>query len=142
MINDKGLTSFRQLQRFPETPVSSLEEQEFQHSNSRKALCTPYCLEMRDHSLSSTEEVSQLSTSTSRGGFPQQYVTEINPELATSSGMDSEIPESKKGRISLQWLECMFVFHLKRRKDVGVPCELPRVRHRSLTHLDTGPQTH
>ena len=67
-----GLSSFRKLQRFPETPVSSLEEHQYQLSNSRKAPCTPYRLEMRADSLSSTEEVSQLSTSTSRGVFPQQ----------------------------------------------------------------------
>ena len=67
-----GLTSFRQLQRFPETPVSSLEEQLLQHSNKRKSQCTPYCLEERADSLASTEKVCQLSTSTSKGGFPQQ----------------------------------------------------------------------
>ena len=60
-----GLTSFRQLQRFPETPVSRREEHQFQHRNSRSALCTPYNLEMRADSLASTEEVSQLSTSIS-----------------------------------------------------------------------------
>ena len=76
------LTSFRQLQRCPETFVSSLEEHQFQHSNGRKAPCTPYCLEMRVDSQALTEEVSQLSTSISRGDFPQQYVREREPEFA------------------------------------------------------------
>ena len=67
-----GLTSFSKLQRFPETAVSSLYEYQFQYSNSRKAPCTPYCPRIRSDSLSLTEEVSQLSTSTSRGVFPQQ----------------------------------------------------------------------
>ena len=67
-----GLTFFRKLQRFPETLVSSLEEHQFQYYNLRKAPCTPYRLEMRADSLSLTEEVRQLSTSTSRGVFPQQ----------------------------------------------------------------------
>ena len=42
-----GLASFRQLQRFPETPVSSLEEHQFQHSNSKKSPCSLNCLEVR-----------------------------------------------------------------------------------------------
>ena len=67
-----GLTSFSKLQRFPETTISSLYEYCFQYSNSRKAPCTPYHLKMRADSLSLTEEVRQLSTSTSSGVFPQQ----------------------------------------------------------------------
>ena len=59
-----GLTFFRRFQRFPETPVSSLEEHQFQHSKSRKAPCTPYRLELRADSLALTEEESQLFTST------------------------------------------------------------------------------
>ena len=87
-----GLTSFRQLQRFPETPVPSLEEHQVQGNNSRKALCTPYRLEMRVDSLASTEEVCQLSTSTTRGGFPLEYVCEKGPEFATSRGVETERP--------------------------------------------------
>ena len=67
-----GLTFFRQLQIFPETPVSSREEHQVQHSKLRKALCTPYCLVMRPDSLASTEVVCLLSPSTSRGALPQQ----------------------------------------------------------------------
>ena len=67
-----SLTSFRKLERFTETPVSSLYEYYFQYSNPSKAPWTPYHLKMRADSLSLTEEVSQLSTSTSRGVFPQQ----------------------------------------------------------------------
>ena len=43
-------------------------------------------------SLSSTEEVSQLSTSISRGAFPQKHVCERDSVFSASSGMDPEIP--------------------------------------------------
>ena len=93
IIHDTGLASFRQLPRLPETPDSGLVEHEIQHSNSRKAPCTPYRLEMRADSLPSlTEEVSQLSTSTSSAGFPKQSVCERDREFAASSGMDTEMP--------------------------------------------------
>ena len=39
-------------------------------------------------SLCSTEDVSQLSTSTSRGAFRQQYVCERDSVFSASSGMD------------------------------------------------------
>ena len=87
-----GLTSFREIQRFPETPISSLEEYQFQQSNWRKAHCTPYRLEMRADFMSSTEEVSQLSTSSSRGVFPQEYVCERDTVFSVSSEMDPELP--------------------------------------------------
>ena len=57
-----------------------------------KAPCTPYRLEMRADSLALNGELSQLSTSTSRGGFPQKYVCLREPECAASSGTDTEIP--------------------------------------------------
>ena len=53
---------------------------------------TPYRLEMRVDSLSSNEEVSQLSTSSSRGVFPQEYVCEWDPVFYASSKMDLEMP--------------------------------------------------
>ena len=53
---------------------------------------TPYHLEMRADSLSLTEEVSQLSTSISRGVFPQEYVCERDPVFYASSEMDPEMP--------------------------------------------------
>ena len=87
----QGFDFFRQLQRFPETPDSSLEEHQFQHSNSMIAPCTPNHLKMRADSVVSTEEVCKLSTNTSRGGFPQQYVCERDREFAASCGMDTEI---------------------------------------------------
>ena len=43
-------------------------------------------------SLSSTEEVSQLSTSTSRGAFPQESVRESDSVFSASSIMDPEMP--------------------------------------------------
>ena len=67
-----GLTSLRKLQTFSEAPASFLYEYSFQHSSWKKVPCTTYRLKMRADSLSLTEEVSQFSTSTSSGVFPQQ----------------------------------------------------------------------
>ena len=53
---------------------------------------TPYHLEMGDDSLSSTEEVSHLSTSTSREVFPYEYVCERDAVFYASSKMDPEMP--------------------------------------------------
>ena len=91
-----GLTSFRKLQRLTETPVSSLYEYKFQYSKSRKGPCTPYRPNMRADSMSLTEEVSQLSTSTSGGVFPQHKECERDPVFSVSSGMDPERPSFKR----------------------------------------------
>ena len=108
-----GLTSFRQLQRFPETPVSSLEEHQFQQSNSRKAPYTPYRLEKRADSQALTEQASQLSTSTSRGGFPQQQVCERDPEFAASSGMDTKMSwlERRLDFPAMAWMQARVSCH-------------------------------
>ena len=92
--------------------MSGLEEDDFQHSNSRNTFCTPYYLKMRDHSLSSTEEVSQLSTSTSRGVFPQQNVCESDPSLLPKLERIARWSDWKKGRISLRSLKWRLVFQL------------------------------
>ena len=47
-------------------------------------------------------------------------------------------PDSKEGRISLQWLKCRLVFHLTRWRDVWIPCGDPRESLTSLPHLDRG----
>ena len=86
------LDSFRQLQRCPETPITSLKVHQFQHSNLKKAPCTPNHLDIRSDYLASNEELCQVFTSTSRGGFPQQYVYERDLEFAASSGMDTKLP--------------------------------------------------
>ena len=69
---------------------------------------------MRADSLSLTEEVSQFPTSTTSGGLPQQYVGERDSVLSVSSGMYRQRPDSKEGRISLQWLKLRLVFHVTR----------------------------
>ena len=109
-----SLTSLRKLQRFSQTPASSLYEYSFQHSSMKKVPWTTYHLKMRADSLSLTEVVSQISTSTSSGVFPQQYVGERDSVLSVSSGMYREKPDSKEGRISLQWLKFRLVFHVRR----------------------------
>ena len=109
-----GLTSFRKLQRFPEKPVSSLYEYEFQYSNSRKAPCIPYRPKMIADSLSLTEEVSH---------FPQATQEEFSLSSRDVRGtlcFLSQVewtprgPDSKEGPISLQWLKFRLVFHLTR----------------------------
>ena len=87
-----GLASHRHLQRFPETPDSSLYEHEFQHRNSRKAPGTPYRLEKRADSQDSIKVVGHVPTSTSRGAFPLKSVCERDPEFAASRAVDTEIP--------------------------------------------------
>ena len=109
-----GLTSLRKLKRFSETPPSRLYEFSFQHSSVKKVQCTTYRLKMRADSLSLTEEVSRFSTSTSSGDFPQQYVGERDSVFSVSRGMYRERPDSKQGRISLQWLKFRLVVHVTR----------------------------
>ena len=109
-----GLTSLRKLQRFTETPASSLYEYSFQYSSMKKVPWTTYHLKMRADSLSLTEAVSQFSTSTSSRVFPQQYIGERDSVLSVSSGMYRERPDSKEGRISLQWFKFRLVFHVRR----------------------------
>ena len=80
----------------------------------KKIPCTTYRLKMRADSLSLTEEVSQFSTSTSSGVFPQQLVGERDSVLSVSSGMDRESPDSEDGWISLKWLKFRLMFHVTR----------------------------
>ena len=47
IIRTSGWTPFRKLQRLTETPASSIKDHQFQYSNLRKVLCTPYHLGMR-----------------------------------------------------------------------------------------------
>ena len=108
------LISFGQLQRYPEKPDSSLQEHQFQHRNSRNAPCIPYCLEKRADSQDSIEDVGQHSTSNSRGAFPQQKDVRGTRSLLPQVEWIPRCPDSKEGRISLQWLECRLVFHLTR----------------------------
>ena len=108
-----GLTSFRTLQRFPETPVSSVEEHQFQHSYLRKALYTTFSLQMRADSLASTEEVCQPQEPQEEASLSNRYVRgtlSLLPQVEWTS----RCPDLKEGRISLQQLECRLVFHLTR----------------------------
>ena len=73
---------------------------------------------MNADSMSLTEEVSQFSTSTSSGVFPQQLLGERDSVLSVSSGMYRKRPDSKEGQISLQWLKFRLVLHVTRIRDV------------------------
>ena len=59
---------------------------------------------MRAGSLSSTEDVSQLSTNTSRGLFPQEYVLRKTLTFLFQMKWTPRCPDSKEGQISLQRL--------------------------------------
>ena len=109
-----GVTSLRKLQRFSETPASSIYEYSCNHSSVKKVPCTTYRLKMRADFMSLTEQVSQFSPSTSSGVFPQQYVDERDSVLSVSCGMYRERHDSKEGQISLQWLKFWLVFHVTR----------------------------
>ena len=48
-------------------------------------------------------------------------------------------PDSKQGRVSLQWLKCRLIFHLTRWRDDRIPCGDSRVSHSPPPLLDRGP---
>ena len=134
-----GLTSFRKLQRFPETPVSSLEQHQFQHSNSRK-FCAPHIisrwelipwLRMKNEAIfwEAPLEEASLSKRYVRGTLVLLSQVEWTPRC----------PDSKEGQISLQWLECTLVFHLTRWRDVWISCGDHRESPRCPPHLDRRP---
>ena len=50
-----GLNSFRQLEKFPKNPVKCPEKPQIQHSNSKKAPCTPKPLGKIEDYLTSTK---------------------------------------------------------------------------------------
>ena len=107
-----GFTSFRHLQRFPETPVSSLEEHQLQQSTSMKAPSTTYHLEMRADSLASTEEQANFPQAPQEdASFSNRYVRGIL-SLLPQVEWTLRYPDSKEHWISVQWLECRLVFHL------------------------------
>ena len=72
----------------------------------------PICPKMRADPLSLTEEVSQLSTSTSRGVFPHQKGCERTLCFLPQVEWTLRGPDSNEGPISLQWLKFRLVFHL------------------------------
>ena len=59
---------------------------------------------MRDNSLSSTEDVSQLSTTTSRGLFPQEYLLRRTMIFLLQVKWTLRCPDLKESQISLQRL--------------------------------------
>ena len=106
-----GLSSFRQLQRFPENTTPGLEEHQVQHSNSRKAPGTPNHLEMRvpwvglkgyAHFPQAPQEEASLSNRYVRATLNLLRQVEWTPKCRAL----------KEGWISLQWLESRLVFHL------------------------------
>ena len=86
-----GFTSVRQLPKYPENNIPSLEEHQVQNCNSRKAPRTPNHLAIRPDSLASIQVQSQLSTRTSRGGFSKLYLCERDPEFAASREIDTDM---------------------------------------------------
>ena len=114
LYTTSGLTSFRQLPRFRESPVLSLWEQKFQHRNSRKAPCTPYHLVKRADPQDSIEEVGQLSQAPQVEPSLRNRYVRGTLSLLTQVESIPRFPDSKEGWISLQSLECRLVFHFTR----------------------------
>ena len=79
--NTGGMTSFRQLQTFPKNAIERLEELRGQHSNSRRPLCTPYDLNMRADSHSTTREEYRYFIHTGGGTLSQLLKLEKNPKF-------------------------------------------------------------
>ena len=94
---------------------------------------------MRADSLSSTEVVSHLSTSTSRGGFPSEYLCERDPLLYASTEMEPEMPWLERSPNFLAEASCMLIFHVTRWKEVWVPFRDPTESPRPPLHLKKGP---
>ena len=99
---------------------------------------TPYHLDMRADSLSSIEEFSHLSRSTSRVVFPYEYVCERDPVFYASSKMDPERPWLERSPNFPAEASCLFIVHIKRRKDVWVPCRDNTETPRPPLHLKKG----
>ena len=78
---------------------------------------------MRADSLSSTEEVSQISTSNSRGAFPQEYVCERTLCFRLQVKWNPRCPDSKEGWISLQRLKCRPIIHITKERMSESPVE-------------------
>ena len=68
---------------------------------------------MRANPLSLTEEVSQISTSTSSGVFLSNRYVRGTLCFLSQVEWTSRDPDSKEGRISLQRLKFRLVLHLK-----------------------------
>ena len=66
-------------------------------------------------------------------------VGERDTVFSVSSGMYRERPDSKEGRISLQWLKFRLLFHVTSWRDVWILCGDPRGNPSSPPHLDRGP---
>ena len=109
-----GLTSFRQLQRFPETTIPSIEEHQFLHSNSRKAPCTPSRLELRADSLALTKRYANFPQAPQEEASLRNRYVRGTLSLLSQVEWTSRCPDSKECWISLQWLECRLIIHLIR----------------------------
>ena len=77
---------------------------------------------MRADSLSSTEEATQRSTSTSRGVFPQEYVLRRTLCFLLQVKLTPRCPDSKEGQISMQRLNAgsSFILQVERMSESPV----------------------
>ena len=100
---------------------------------------TPYRLEMRADSLSSTEEVIHLSTRTSRGDIRSEYVCERVPVFYASSEMNPKMPWLERSPNFPGEASCMLIVHITRWKVFLVPCRDPTESPRPPLHLKKGP---
>ena len=92
---------------------------------------------MRTDSLSSTEEVGQLSKSTSRGGSLSNMYERGTLCFLPQVECNPRGNDTKEGRISLQRFKCRLVFHLTIWRDVWIPCGHPMECPRSPPYVET-----
>ena len=90
---------------------------------------------MRADSLSSTEEVRHLSTSTSRGVILEELVCYREPVFYASRETDPEMPWLERSPYFPAEASCMLIVHITSWKDVWVHCRDPTDSPRPPLHL-------
>ena len=134
-----GLTSFRKLHRFPETPVSSLYEYNFSTA-TRGMLLAPHivprwelipCLWLKRWANVPQAPQEEFSLS----------IRDVRDSLCFLSQVEWTLrgSHSKEGTFSLQWHKFRLVFHLTRWRHVWIQWGDPRKSRRCPPHQDRGP---
>ena len=87
-----GLTSLRQHKRFPEVPVSTREEHQASHCNSRNTTrFPPYC-EMRPGYPAVTREQSRIFPCNSKGSLTPFMQHQRFPKIPVTTGKEPQDP--------------------------------------------------
>ena len=140
LISKGPLTTFMQLKKFPDIPVSPREEHPGSHHNSRRTPVFPPQLAMRFHFPALSGKESQCSHRTSRGCGPYLKV-ERNSRGHTTIPKDPSVPippdtpdSPTLTRLSTQVLTLNTIALM-------TAFDISRHNHRSLCQLDRKPDT-